>query len=327
MLNVIENQDCLEYLKNLPSESVNLAVIDEPYGVLTGHKIEDGYNAEVGLKVRREIYRVLKKDAWFCFFGQFPSCYDFYGATLEAGFKPWQTCNEIVWCKRTFSNPMLKMARMHENIFVFHKGKPQVYTTTTPYEDIVVDNAFHGIASFAVVKRAFCELMYCIKHNKTPTIRVNIRLQTNDPMYKKFNQDRPIVNLEGVRLPSIWSFSPQNHKSRNDQDKNNHKHPTVKPSILLRRLIKLLTQEGDTVLDCFMGSGTTAVASKQEGRNFYGCEKDASYCEMANARLDKWQEELEAENEWLQERDVNDFVSDIQHTLPNTNYDLFSDKK
>ena len=64
-------------------------------------------------------------------------------------------------------------------------------------------------------------------------------------------------------------------------------HPTQKPTALIRKLITDSTQEGDTVLDCFMGSGTTAIACKQTGRNYIGFELQEKYCEIANERISK----------------------------------------
>lgn len=65
----------------------------------------------------------------------------------------------------------------------------------------------------------------------------------------------------------------------------NH-HPTVKPQKLMQYLIKLITPPGGTVLDPFMGSGSTGVAAKALGFNFLGIEKEADYFEIAKARID-----------------------------------------
>ncbi len=62
-------------------------------------------------------------------------------------------------------------------------------------------------------------------------------------------------------------------------------HPTVKPVKLMSHLITLGSREGDLVLDPFMGSGTTAVACKQLGRNFIGFELNPEYVKMANERI------------------------------------------
>ena len=62
-------------------------------------------------------------------------------------------------------------------------------------------------------------------------------------------------------------------------------HPTQKPLELMRYLVRTFTNDGDTVLDCCFGSGTTGVAAVAEGRQFIGIEKDAGYFETARDRL------------------------------------------
>ena len=62
-------------------------------------------------------------------------------------------------------------------------------------------------------------------------------------------------------------------------------HPTQKPVALMEYLIKTYTQEGETVLDFVMGSGTTGLAAKNLNRKFIGIEKDAGYFEIAKQRL------------------------------------------
>ncbi len=65
-----------------------------------------------------------------------------------------------------------------------------------------------------------------------------------------------------------------------------NKHPTQKPVALLEYLIKTYTNEGDTVLDPTMGSGSTGVACKNLGRKFIGIEMDDKYFEIAKERID-----------------------------------------
>jgi site-specific DNA-methyltransferase (adenine-specific) len=62
-------------------------------------------------------------------------------------------------------------------------------------------------------------------------------------------------------------------------------HPTVKPVALMRWLVRLVTPVGGTVLDPFMGSGTTGIAAKAEDRNFIGIEMQADYLAIAEARI------------------------------------------
>lgn len=70
--------------------------------------------------------------------------------------------------------------------------------------------------------------------------------------------------------------------------RRNH-HPTVKPVALMRWLARLVTPPGGTVLDPFTGSGSTGMACKAEGFQFIGCELDAEYVAIAQARIDAYQ--------------------------------------
>ena len=62
-------------------------------------------------------------------------------------------------------------------------------------------------------------------------------------------------------------------------------HPTQKPVALLEYLIRTYTDEGDTVMDNCIGSGTTAVAAVRTGRHYIGFETEESYCEIARRRI------------------------------------------
>ena len=64
-------------------------------------------------------------------------------------------------------------------------------------------------------------------------------------------------------------------------------HPTQKPVELMKWLIEHLTRPGDTVLDCYMGPGSTGIAAEQTGRNFVGIEIDSGYYEIAKERIAK----------------------------------------
>ena len=76
-------------------------------------------------------------------------------------------------------------------------------------------------------------------------------------------------------------YAPVRAKSRHD----NTKHPTQKPEDLMEFLVSIYTQEGDVVLDPFMGSGTTGIAAQNLNRQFIGVEQDKFYYEMAKARM------------------------------------------
>ena len=87
------------------------------------------------------------------------------------------------------------------------------------------------------------------------------------------------VRDSGMRYP----LSIQKIKSISEKGQ----HPTQKPVPLLEYLIRTYTNEGETVLDFTMGSGSTGVACKNTGRNFIGIEKDEKYFEIAKKRIEE----------------------------------------
>jgi site-specific DNA-methyltransferase (adenine-specific) len=75
-----------------------------------------------------------------------------------------------------------------------------------------------------------------------------------------------------------------NPRNRTNDAKLNH-HPTVNPTDLMRYLVRLVTPTGGTVLDPFMGSGTTAVSCKKLNRIYMGSEMDSNFCNIAEQRI------------------------------------------
>lgn len=72
--------------------------------------------------------------------------------------------------------------------------------------------------------------------------------------------------------------------SKKDRGEGNH-HPTVKPTDLMKYLCRLVTPPGGTILDPFMGSGSTGKAAIKEGFSFIGIERETDYCDIAKARI------------------------------------------
>lgn len=77
----------------------------------------------------------------------------------------------------------------------------------------------------------------------------------------------------------------------NIKDKRKWKHPTIKPELLIRKLIRNSSKENDTILDCFMGSGTTAICCLKENRNYIGFEINKSFYEISLKRINEFKEE------------------------------------
>ena len=109
----------------------------------------------------------------------------------------------------------------------------------------------------------------------------------------QFTGDRPSQAAEGIAIfhtkeikkrwngkgsQGIWRFSVESGKKE---------HPTQKPLSLMMKLISQFTDEGETVFDPFMGSGTTGVACMKLGRNFIGCEISSEYYAIAERRIEQ----------------------------------------
>jgi len=77
----------------------------------------------------------------------------------------------------------------------------------------------------------------------------------------------------------------------------NNNHPTVKPIALMRYLCRLITPKGGTILDPFMGSGSTGIGAKLENFNFIGIELDEDYFNIAKSRIENYIVQTELFNE------------------------------
>lgn len=90
--------------------------------------------------------------------------------------------------------------------------------------------------------------------------------------------ERPLLWSSGTQSPGTFQSDGTKRAARNN-------HPTVKPVALMRWLCRLVTQPGGTILDPFMGSGSTGKAAMLEGFRFIGIEQDAGYLKIAEARI------------------------------------------
>ncbi|NMC00170.1 MAG: site-specific DNA-methyltransferase, partial [Thermoanaerobaculaceae bacterium] len=93
-----------------------------------------------------------------------------------------------------------------------------------------------------------------------------------------FNYDIALTLGNGKQMRNLWEINAERHKTE---------HPTEKPEKLLERILLIGSKENDTVMDPFMGSGTTGVVAKRFNRNFIGFEIDEKYFEMAKKRIEK----------------------------------------
>lgn len=123
------------------------------------------------------------------------------------------------------------------------------------------------------------EILTWNKTNPTPATN-NVWLP--DIEYCLYFREKGVLLNDGYELKSKWYDSPINKR-----DKDLFNHPTIKPLELVKRHLLHTTQPNDIVLDCFMGSGTTAVAAQEIGRQYIGFEIEPKWVKVANDRLNK----------------------------------------
>ena len=243
------NGDCLEELKKVPDESVQLVLMDLPFGTVKNTTICSWDNIIPFDKLWLELKRILKPDGAIVGFAQQPFTSQLILSNLEMYKYNW------IWKKTrctNFLNQRYQPGKCTEDICVFGKKacsyspkgnmkyNPQM-TEGKPYKTKGLGN--RGASS---------------------VVRCNLKQKE--------------IDNKGERLPiNVLEF-------KHDKE---HFHPTQKPVDLLRYLIRTYTDEGDTVLDPTFGSGSTGVAAALENRNFIGIEKDENYFNIGKERIEK----------------------------------------
>lgn len=129
------------------------------------------------------------------------------------------------------------------------------------------------------------DLLCWHKTNPTPTCNSTY---LSDTEYLLFFREKGVKVYGTYQTKKKYYVSPTNK-----EDKKLFGHPTIKPLNIIENLIINSSCENDTVLDCFMGSGTTGVACVNTGRKFIGMELDEQYFNIAQDRINK------AKSEWL----------------------------
>jgi len=112
------------------------------------------------------------------------------------------------------------------------------------------------------------------KNRLAPSTELIWLASKNKKYYFNYNLAKQING--GRQMRNLWNIKAERHKTR---------HPTEKPETLLERILLIGSKEGDTILDPFMGSGTTGVVAKKLNRNFIGVELDNIYFQIAKKRI------------------------------------------
>jgi site-specific DNA-methyltransferase (adenine-specific) len=161
--------------------------------------------------------------------------------------------NEIVWIYRTQGFSSKKWSEKHDVILFYSKSKNFKFNLESVREKEIGEST---------QKRWHKEIA---EHGMIPT-KKNSKIYWNSP----YSPPRDWIDMNAL---------PQAHFERNG-------YPTQKPKELIRRFIVASTNEGDTVADYYLGSGTTAVVCKELNRKFIGCDINPNAIEITKSRLD-----------------------------------------
>ena len=239
--------DCLEKMKTIPDQSIDMILCDLPYGTTTCK-----WDVVIPFELLWEQYkRIIKDHRAIILFGSEPFSSHLRMSNLQWFKYDWY------WRKSRpsgYVNAKLKPLKDIETISIFSNG----YTANGSSENMI----YHPQGLRKVDKE-----WYRPKNYMSGDKGVNPARESN--------QLSRVIENEGYPR-QVLDFKNQN---------NNVIHPTQKPVDLCEYLILTYSNEGETVLDNCMGSGSTGVACINTKRDFIGIEKDDNYFEIAKNRI------------------------------------------
>lgn len=220
-INEVYNMDCMEAIKLLDDNSIDLVVMDPPYLLnLTKVKNTSSFN---------------------------------------------NYANELIGLKDGFDLKVLDLL-----IPKMKKINMYIYCSKRQVKDLI---------EYFISKDCNYEILTWHKQNPSPLINNNY---LSDTEYIIFAREK------GVKLYGSYHTKRKYYLSGvNQVDKKKYKHPTIKPLPFIENHIINSSQEGDLILDCYCGSGTTLVGAIKNKRNFIGFEIDKNYYEIAKQRVEE----------------------------------------
>lgn len=284
-LNKIYNEDCLEGMKRIPDNSIDCILTDPPYLYLKNQKLDKSFDENAFFS---ECKRVLKKNAFIVLFGRGTSFYRWNCILADMGFT---FKEEIVWDKINTTSPLLSLSRKHETISIHSVGNGTILRSKIPYEEIRIidDSKMIGDAKRIVsyirnndIDTLKKEIDDGLLYNKKRTHKTHVSTQTG------FNSSNPAIAC----IDAIKNGCNERDIISVLRDHYSAIHPTQKPVRLLERLLALVSKEGDSILDPFSGSASTAIACINTKRNYIGFEIDKEYYDISMERLSEHQPKL-----------------------------------
>ena len=254
----IYNEDCLTGMQRIPDGTVDAIICDLPYGTTAC-----AWDSVIPFEPMWEQFRrVTKPNAAIVLFGSEP----FSSALRMSNIKEYRY--DLIWDKQKgfgFANANKMPMKSHENISVFYRHLP----TYNPQKTAGKPYKCKGGLRHAVNRGLLTNRVLTEEEKADPA---NIKNRSGIATFI-----RSTVDNKGDRFPGSIISIPREY--------NGIVHPTQKPVDLLRYLVLTYSNEGDTILDATIGSGTTAVAAIREKRHFIGFELNKEYFDIAQRRI------------------------------------------
>ena len=286
-INNIYLGDCIQLLKEIEDKSIDAIVSDPPYRYLD-HKLDREFDEDIFVK---ECNRVVKDTGFVVLFGRGTPFYRLNTKLADTGFI---FKEDIIWNKKYNSTIFNAIVRIHENIVIFGKKQSRIRKRRIPYFELRQFQNFDAIINDVKKLKSGLNNSNYLNNMLNYIEGKKIEFNRNQPLkHKLVNKSKTILLdiptsalisvVEGMLEQSIIEFH---------NDHRNLKHPTQKPVRLMERLIQLVSDETNLILDPFMGSGTTCIACKNINRNYIGFEINEEYFNLAKNYLDQYQDNL-----------------------------------
>ena len=271
--NKIYHGNCVEKLKEIEANKVDLIYFDPPFFTQRKHSLtnkdnsktyefDDKYNSieeylELVENVLLELKRVLKNTGSVFLHCDKTASHNIR-VVMDKIFGRENFQSEIIWSYKRWSNAKKGLLNSHQVIFFY--SKTQDFKFNTLYTD------------------------YSATTNLDQILQDRERNENGKSVYKKDENGNVILGKEkkGVPLSDVWEIPYLNPKA-----KERTGYPTQKPVLLLNQILNIVTDEGDLVVDPFCGSGTTCVSAKSLKRQFIGIDISKDAVELANSRLEE----------------------------------------
>ena len=315
--------DCLELMKNIPDGSVDLVLTGPPYGTMKGAALDGWKNqttewdtAIEPVKIFEQISRVLRQNGKAILFSQEP----YTSRLITSAIPSLPFAYRAMWYKNVHANALLAKSAMvsrYEDICIF--AKPHDAECTNELRDYfkkVLD--FIGAKSCKEInaRLGHRKAEHCFyvtegkravkdaiggKADHTTRIGSSQFALCTEQTYKEIVSVFGIDKMGGF-LPyselarlnekytatfNLWQGGKSKPNVLEYKKDNDGYHPTQKPVALLEDLIQTYSNEGNTVLDFTMGSGSTGVACVNTNRRFIGIELDEGYFNIAKKRIEE----------------------------------------